>query len=855
MRCIAVLILLTQVTAANITAAQPDRPPRLDGNGDPLPEGAVARLGTIRFQPGCSVSAAALSPDGTTVAAVGFGGKDGIVELLDTKTGKSIRQFHLRVDDARQIQFTPDGKGVLLNGYSGVRLIDGVTGKVTRTLEIDNAQDSSLAVSADGKQLAVQPLQFVENAPVSVRDLKTGKEVVSLPGRGAACKGLAFAPDGKRLLLWSVLPTAQGRGMIIDYNARTALACIDVATRKIVGETTTAAARFAALCPDGETVAIEAANQKSVRVRHLPTGAERCAIPVKSSRFAFAPDGKALFTVDESGRATLWDASKGTRIRTLEGAVANKDFTILGLSKDGQTVAVLDGGWDSAAAVVVWNAATGKRLARPAGHEGTVTCLAYGPGGKRLVSGSIDRTVRLWDPGTGKQLRLLTIHKEAVTAVAISPDGKLVASSSRAGPTRVCNLADGKSVAEFAGPAPGLPEKGTVLTFSADSKLLFAGGGAPEVLAWEVASKKEVVRLKTGNDGAVMALGDGGALALTANGEIRDESTPERLQVWVPAKKQAAASLILRGGDIGSVRCDAAIFSPDGRLIASSQVSEYQGIRPSYGDARLRLWERRSGEPIRTLGPIITRILAFSPNGRLLASGEAGRSGHLRVGYGSGVVVWDILTGDRVGSLPVTPQCIAFSPDGLHLATGDRDHCVLIWKAPVSPPRKKAKPPTAAERQAWWTALGRDASTAYKAVGQMIDSPKNAIALLKERVRPIRASGPDTVARLITQLDSDRFDEREKAQQALEQMGEGTAHHLEKALHAKVDVELHRRLQRLLKKCNETSIAAVQHHRAVAALEWIATPAARDLLRTLADGAPGARLTREARAALQRLPP
>ena len=50
----------------------------------------------------------------------------------------------------------------------------------------------------------------------------------------------------------------------------------------------------------------------------------------------------------------------------------------------------------------------------------------------------------------------------------------------------------------------------------------------------------------------------------------------------------------------GWVRCDAAIFSPGGRMLASSQVSEYQGIRPSYGDALLRLWERTSGRPIRT---------------------------------------------------------------------------------------------------------------------------------------------------------------------------------------------------------------------------------------------------------------
>src|SRR5262249_53743368 len=163
----------------------------------------------------------------------------------------------------------------------------------------------------------------------------------------------------------------------------------------------------------------------------------------------------------------------------------------------------------------------------------------------------------------------------------------------------------------------------------------FLGGHSPEVLAREVASGKEIVRLKTGQDGSVMAFGNGGALALTANGELRDEETPERLLVWGPPKKLPIAALPIADKAGGRVRCDAAIFSPDARLIASSQVSGYQGVRPSYGAAQLRLWERASGGLIRTLSPTITTTLAFSPNGRLLASGGAGESGHLAVGYGT----------------------------------------------------------------------------------------------------------------------------------------------------------------------------------------------------------------------------
>jgi WD40 repeat protein len=866
MRCVSVLILLAHLVVVSNVTAQKAKPPRLDVNGDPLPDGAVARLGTIRFQPQGDARAVALSPDGTTLAAMHRSGEGTRVDFLNAATGKSIRALEVAVDSDDRMQFTPDGKGLVFSGRSSIQFVDARTGKVTKTIEVGRSWESNrVTLSTDGTRMAGQPQKYVKHAPVKVWDTRTGKEVASLPGRGAACIALAFSPDGKRLLLWSLIPTQVGGDSIgFGSDSKVALACIDVGTRTIAGETTVGQAQFIALCPDGETVAIEAPDHQSIRIRHLPTGTDRRVIKVTSSRFAFAPDSKVLFTIDAARRGALWDVTKGKKIRDLEGALVNQEFDLSGISKDGQTIALLDGGWYSAPRIVVWNAATGKRIARPPAHEGTVTCIAYAPDGKALASGSIDKTVRLWDPATGKHLRILTVHKGAITAVAISSDGKLVASSSLSGLTRVCRTADGKLVAEFAGPSKetrgqrrervkgGNPPE--VLAFSQEGKVLFMGGHSPEVLARDIPRGKEVLRLKTGDDGAVMAFGNGGALAMTANGEIRAEEVQERVRVWDLMEKQAVANLPLRHERFGSVRCDAAIFSPDGRLLASSQVSEYQGIRPSYGATQLRLWERATGEPIRTLGPIITTVLAFSSNGRLLAAGGAGRSGHLRVGYGAGIDVWDTLTGVKAGSLSVSPECVAFSPDGLHLATGGRDHGVLIWETPKLPQRKRAKDPSVAECDAWWTALGKEAKDAYKAIEEMTAAPEHATTLLKERVRPVRLGDSDAVARLLVQLNSEAFTEREKAERALEKMGEGIAHLLPKAIRGKVDLEFRRRVQRLLKKCNATSTLGMQHHRAVATLEWIGSPAAHALLRALADGAPGARLTIEARAALKRLP-
>ncbi len=775
------------------------------------------------------------------------------VEFMDTATGKCVRTLDLAaVPESRRVQLAPDGKTLVFSGYFGMQAVDTQSGKVRKVTDTSLGFEPGIAVSADGKWLAGQPQKDVKHAPVVVWDAKTGKEVMSLPGRGAACMTMAFGPGGKRLLLWSIIPTHIGENGTVttfDGSADKALVCIDVPTRKIIGEVTVRGLRTVALASDGETVAVEGADKKTVHIRHLPTGKDRVIIPAKFAAFSFTPDGRMLFTIDEDGRAALWDAAKGNKVRVLEGALANKDFVIAGISNDGRTIAVLDGGWHSAARFVVWNTATGKRVDRPASHDGTVTCIAYAADGKLLASGSMDRTVRLWDAATGKHLRVVSIHEKAITAVAISPDGKLVASSSQAGLTRLSRVADGKTVAEFGGPGGGA----TALSFSQDGKQLFIGGAAPVVLACEAITGKEVMRLYTGTDGAVMGFGAGGAVAVTANGEIRNERAA-RVRIWDLAKRRPAAALILHDQKRGSIRCDAASFSPDGRLLASSQISEYQGERPFYGNAQLRLCERISGEPIRTLGPVVTQVLAFSPNGRLLAATGAGpSSSHMFVGYGWDVDVWDTPTGEKIGSLPVKPQCIAFSPDGTRIATGGRDHCVLIWEAPKPRQRTLAKAPSPAERDAWWAALGGEARAAYEVIGHLVTAPDHATKFLGERICPVQASDTDTVARLIAQLNNDEFTKREKAERTLEKMGEGAAYLLTKAIRGKMDLESRRRLDRLLEKCGPTSADARRHDRAFLALEWIGTPAARSLLRKWADGAPGARLTVEAGAALKRL--
>jgi WD40 repeat protein len=106
-------------------------------------------------------------------------------------------------------------------------------------------------------------------------------------------------------------------------------------------------------------------------------------------------------------------------------------------------------------------------------------------------------------------------------------------------------------------------------------------------------------------------------------------------------------------------------FSPNGKLLASADA-----------DGTVRLWNLANGQAVASLpadiGVGVTAV-AFSPNGNLLATADADGT----------VGLWDPATGQAVASLPadigVAVTAVAFSPDGNLLATADADGTVQIW--------------------------------------------------------------------------------------------------------------------------------------------------------------------------------
>src|SRR5262249_10799132 len=133
-------------------------------------------------------------------------------------------------------------------------------------------------------------------------------------------------------------------------------------------------------------------------------------------------------------------------------------------------------------------------------------------------------------------------------------------------------------------------------------------------------------------------------------------------------------------------------------------------------------------------------------------------------------------------------------------------------------------------------------------------APGQAVALLKQRLRPVAPEDAARAERLVRDLDDNAFLVREKAQRALQALADTATPALEKALAGNPSLEARPRLVKLLHEVDRPDFSRTrQKLRAVEALEYAGTAAARELLAALARGAPEARLTREAGASLGRL--
>lgn len=305
----------------------------------------------------------------------------------------------------------------------------------------------------------------------------------------------------------------------------------------------------------------------------------------------------------------------------------------------------------------LWDSETGEEIITLTGHTGFVYSVAFSPDGKMIVSGSSDNTLKLWDAKTGRELRLLSGHTGPVVACAFSPDGKQIISASEDGTLRIWKTKTGKEAHII---VTNHPHGVMACTISPDGKSIVSTGYWT-LSIWDTKSG-EMIHTISGFEKSVRACAfspDGSRIVSTG---------------FDPALKIRNAETGYMDMEISTehmLPVNTCAYSPDGKSIVSGS-----------DDGIIKIWGAATGREIIALrghtGPV--KACAFSPDGKKMAS--ASEDGTLRVWEMDNVIVEteeDTETRVPVGHYTSVNVC-TFFPDGKRIFSVS-DDSIFIWDA------------------------------------------------------------------------------------------------------------------------------------------------------------------------------
>jgi WD40 repeat protein len=634
-------------------------------NAQALPPGARLRLGSLDLRHTDPITAVAFPADGKTL--ISSAGGEAI--LWDLQTGKERRH-----EKGPLLALSPDGKTMAL-GKRTITLVDAVTGKPLSSIQPSKAGELSLAFSAKGDALLTGHEGSASDVTLRLWETASGKQIRQMKTKHYDLKSVALSSDGNtffslgglvdaRLQLWDA-----GTGKK-TYQQEIVSAAVYSADGSMVFAATGEGAKQEEFYR--QVIALDTVTGKK---RHLFQGSD-----YSIAALALSPDGKTLAVAGSHDVIRLWDLATQKQIQWLpwvrgtpEAPWARGSAQALAFSRDGTLLAA--GGWGNT--VRLWDWRTGKELF-DVGHHAAVGELVFSPDGKALISRGLDDTIRVWEMPAGKESQRFAPHPadgvraDALLGMLLAPDAKSLVLGSWTGELSVLDLKTGKERLFKESPPwtklGGLSTDGKTLLTFIPQRNTRTKTEAPICQLWDIAMGEKTREFPL--SAKVAAAG----FEMTAAALAPDGKTVAA--AWFAYKhrpmyvEKVATGVCLLDAATGKERhlpaaADSLLFLDGGKTL----VCVGNGMQ---------FWDVATGKKVRDLG--WGTVVAVSPNGKLFACATGARDGTISV--------CRTATGEEIHHFkghrgPV--RCLAFSPDGRMLASGSDDTTIMLWETILLP--------------------------------------------------------------------------------------------------------------------------------------------------------------------------